>query len=100
MNTRGAERQSLRQELKAAQDQLDMLKAIQKQMLYGPGTSPKSRPDSFISMTSSISETGEATDSEQTEDGECRSLWMPQTTSSTSRKALKRALALFFDDVT
>lgn len=74
MNTRGAERQSLRQELKAAQDQLDMLKAIQKQMLFGPGTSPKSRPDSFISMTSSISETGEATDSEQTEDGECRSL--------------------------
>ncbi|XP_025100344.1 rho guanine nucleotide exchange factor 11-like isoform X3 [Pomacea canaliculata] len=79
MNTRGAERQSLRQELKAAQDQLDMLKAIQKQMLFGPGTSPKSRPDSFISMTSSISETGEATDSEQTEDDSGSVLKVAQT---------------------
>lgn len=72
MGTRGAERQSLRQELAAAQDQLEMLKAIQRQMMEQqqeePSSTPQSRPQSFVSVASSVSE---ATDGDNTEDGEC-----------------------------
>ena len=80
MATRGAERQSLRSELQAAQDQLEMLKAIQRQMMaQQPPSTPQSRPQSFISTASSISESGEITDGDNVEDGECvqpSGLWL------------------------
>ena len=72
MGTRGAERQSLRSELQMAQEQLEMLKAIQRQMIaQQPPPTPQSRPQSFVSVASSISESGEITDGDNTEDGEC-----------------------------
>ncbi|KAK7106216.1 hypothetical protein V1264_017494 [Littorina saxatilis] len=75
MGTRGAERQSLRQELAAAQDQLEMLKAIQRQMMEQqqeePSSTPQSRPQSFVSVASSVSE---ATDGDNTEDDPASSL--------------------------
>ncbi|KAL8598393.1 hypothetical protein ACOMHN_032670 [Nucella lapillus] len=74
MDTKGEERKSLRTELQAAQDQLEMLKAIQRQMMSqqpppspSPST-PQSRPHSFVSVASSISESGETTDSDRQEE--------------------------------
>ncbi|XP_076438420.1 rho guanine nucleotide exchange factor 11-like isoform X2 [Babylonia areolata] len=66
MGTKGEERKSLRSELKAAQDHLEMLKAIQRQMMSQPSPSPSpstphSRPLSFAS----VSESGETTDSDR-----------------------------------
>ena len=73
MSNRGAERQSLRGELQAAQEQLEMLKAIQRQMMAQQDTAPlspsshsttqpDSRPQSFLSEASSISEGGDDLD--------------------------------------
>ena len=62
----------MRSELQMAQEQLEMLKAIQRQMIaQQPPLTPQSRPQSFISVASSISESGEITDGDNTEDGEC-----------------------------
>lgn len=69
IGTRGSENQSLRSELQAAKEQLDMLKAMQRQMSAGhPPSTPHSRPLSIVSMTSSMSATGESTD-EHVDDG-------------------------------
>ncbi|XP_076457350.1 rho guanine nucleotide exchange factor 11-like [Babylonia areolata] len=62
------ERHTLRSQLEAAQKQMDLLKEVQQQILaHHPPSTPHSRPLSFVSITSSISEVGEG---EGTDDGE------------------------------
>lgn len=80
MEVKEEERHTLRSQLEAAQKQLDMLKTVQQQILaHQPPSTPQSRPLSFVSIASSISEAGEVTDSEVTEDDSASVLNIAQT---------------------